>query len=65
MPHYCQIYIITEYNKPEETKLKKNILLNLLSKINYRWQNFIEKIFGMGNLSSKSYKDEQRKNYKI
>ena len=35
----------------------KNILLNL----NYKWQNFIEEMFGMGNFSCPTYKDEAQK----
>ncbi|MDC3172356.1 hypothetical protein OA970_01085 [Alphaproteobacteria bacterium] len=41
--------------------MKKNILFQILSKINYRWQNFIEDMFGMGNFSCQSYKNEQQK----
>ena len=44
-----------------ETELKKNILSRILSRINYRWQNFIEDMFGMGNFSCQSYKNEQQK----
>ena len=34
---------------------------NVLSKINFIWQNFIEDMFGMGNFSCPSYKKEQEK----
>jgi hypothetical protein len=33
----------------------------ILAVINYRWQNFIEEMFGMGNFSCSSYKYQQRK----
>ena len=41
--------------------IEKNILSRILSRINYRWQNFIEDMFGMGNFSCLSYKNEQQK----
>ena len=47
-----------------ETELKKNILSRILSRINYRWQNFIEDMFGMGNFSYLSYKKEPQKTLK-
>lgn len=34
---------------------------NVLYRINYIWQNFIEDMFGMGNFSCPSYQSEQRK----
>jgi hypothetical protein len=44
--------------------LKKNILSRILSRINYRWQNFIEDMFGMGNFSCPSYQREIKRNLK-
>ncbi len=38
-------------------------LRNILSKLNFYWQNFIEEMFGMGNFSCPTYKEEA-KNYK-
>ena len=34
---------------------------NVLHRINYIWQNFIEDMFGMGNFSCPIYQNEQRK----
>jgi len=34
---------------------------NVLYRINYIWQNFIEDMFGMGNFSCPSYQNEQEK----
>ena len=34
---------------------------NILSRINYIWQNFIEDMFGMGNFSCPTYKREEKK----
>jgi hypothetical protein len=46
-------------------KMKAIILFlrNILSKLNFYWQNFIEEMFGMGNFSCPTYKEEA-KNYK-
>ena len=41
--------------------MKKNIISLILDKINYRWQNFIEEMFGMGNFSCLKYQDENKK----
>ena len=35
-------------------------LRNLLSKLNFYWQNFIEDMFGMGNFSCPTYKEETK-----
>lgn len=34
---------------------------NVLSRINYVWQNFIEDMFGMGNFSCPTYQNERKK----
>ena len=41
--------------------MKKNIISLILDRINYRWQNFIEDMFGMGNFSCPTYQDEHKK----
>tara|TARA_B100001027_G_scaffold178346_1_gene129656 strand:+ start:105 stop:239 length:135 start_codon:yes stop_codon:yes gene_type:complete len=41
--------------------MKKNIVSLILDRINYRWQNFIEDMFGMGNFSCPTYQDENKK----
>ena len=35
--------------------MKKNLLLLILDRVNFKWQNFIEDMFGMGNFSCPSY----------
>ena len=40
-----------------------SLLRITLSKLNFYWQNFIEDMFGMGNFSCLTYKEEA-KNYK-
>ena len=37
---------------------------NILSRINYIWQNFIEDMFGMGNFSCPTYENEKKKTAK-
>ena len=44
--------------------MRINIIKTLLNKMNYWWQNFIEDMFGMGNFSCQSYKNEQQKTLK-
>ena len=44
--------------------MKKNLLSLILNKVNFKWQNFIEDMFGMGNFSCPSYQKELRKNKK-
>ena len=39
-------------------------IYNFLFAVNLRWQNFIEDMFGMGNFSCQSYKNEQQKTLK-
>ena len=39
-------------------------IYNFLFSVNLRWQNFIEDMFGMGNFSCQSYKNEQQKTLK-
>ena len=34
---------------------------NILSRINYIWQNFIEDMFGMGNFSCPTFESEEKK----
>ena len=34
---------------------------NVLSKINFIWQNFIEDMFGMGNFSCPTYQNDRKK----
>ena len=34
---------------------------NVLSRINYVWQNFIEDMFGIGNFACPSYQNERKK----
>ena len=34
---------------------------NILSNLNYKWQNFIEEMFGMGNFSCPSYEKKAKK----
>ena len=38
---------------------------NVLSRINFMWQNFTEDMFGTGNFSCSSYQNEQKKVEKI
>lgn len=45
-------------------EMKKNFLLIILDKVNFKWQNFVEDMFGMGNFSCPSYQKELRKNKK-
>ena len=45
--------------------MKKNIISRLLDRMNYRWQNFIEEMFGMGNFSCPTYKNELKKVKKV
>lgn len=35
-------------------------LRNILSKLNFYWQNFIEDMFGMGNFSCPTYQNERK-----
>ena len=44
--------------------MKINIISTLLNKMNYWWQNFIEEMFGMGNFSCLSYRNELEKTVK-
>ena len=44
--------------------MKINIISTLLNKMNYWWQNFIEEMFGMGNFSCSSYRNELEKRVK-
>ena len=37
-------------------------MFNILNKLNFIWQNFIEDMFGMGNFSCPTYKRELNKN---
>ena len=34
---------------------------NILSNLNYKWQNFTEEMFGMGNFSCPTYEEEAKK----
>ena len=36
----------------------------ILDNINYRWQNFIEDMFGMGNFSCSTYENEKKRTAK-
>jgi hypothetical protein len=45
-------------------KIKLNYFKSFYSKTNFIWQNFIEDMFGMGNFSCQSYKNEQQKTLK-
>lgn len=45
-------------------EMKKNFLSIILDKVNFKWQNFVEDMFGMGNFSCPSYQKELRKNKK-
>ena len=42
--------------------MKKNIISRLLDRMNYRWQNFIEDMFGMGNFSCTPGRREKKVN---
>ena len=39
-------------------------MFNILNKLNFKWQNFIEDLFGMGNFSCPTYKRELNRNKK-
>ena len=39
-------------------------MFNILNKLNFIWQNFIEDMFGMGNFSCPSYQNERKKSRK-
>ena len=39
-------------------------MFNILNKLNFIWQNFIEEMFGMGNFSCPTYQRELNKNKK-
>jgi hypothetical protein len=41
--------------------IMKSCVYNFLFFINFRWQNFIEEMFGMGNFSCPTYKEEAKK----
>ena len=41
--------------------MEKNLFLLILNKVNFKWQNFIEDMFGMGNFSCPSYQNERKK----
>ena len=41
--------------------MKKNLLSLILNRVNFKWQNFIEDMFGMGNFTCPTYKSELRK----
>ena len=45
--------------------MKKHIIYRLLDRMNYRWQNFIEDMFGMGNFDCPTYKNELKKVKKV
>ena len=36
-------------------------MISILSKLNFKWQNFIEDMFGMGNFSCPTYQRELKK----
>ena len=73
-----QNWIVKPYMKPLKLKKQWEIDLkglknkqflgrrfdmeNLLARLNFKWQNFIEDMFGMGNFNCPTYKRELKKN---
>tara|TARA_B100001057_G_scaffold199254_1_gene199882 strand:+ start:47 stop:223 length:177 start_codon:yes stop_codon:yes gene_type:complete len=52
---------LTYQRKKKKKNIVKICIYNFLSSVNFRWQNFIEEMFGMGNFSCPSYKEETKK----
>ncbi len=45
--------------------LKTKEMIKFLTMLNFRWQNFIEDMFGMGNFSCPSYRCEYEKQTEV